>query len=198
MQATITDINQLDLEGTYTYADYLKWRIKERIEIIRGKIFRMSPAPNTAHQRISTRLLGALYIHFKGSSCDLFSAPFDVRLFDTKRSDLSNQDIYTVVQPDLCIVCDSKKLDSRGCIGAPDLMIEILSPGNSEKEMNSKFKLYQDCGVREYWIVDPQKSAVLIYVLNEESKYVGLPPAMHSLSSTIFPDLKIDLEEVFQ
>ena len=197
MPAIVTDINDLDLNGTYTYADYLLWQFEERLELIKGKIFKMSPAPNTRHQVISTNLQGNLFIYLKDQPCRLFSAPFDVRLFDSKKSALANRDIYTVVQPDLCVICDGTKLDEKGCLGAPDLVIEILSPGNSQKEMYNKFLLYQECGVREYWLVDSDRNAVLSYVFNETGRYVGLPPAVKALQSTIFPDLKIDLDKIF-
>lgn len=198
MPTIITDIDQLDLNGTYTYADYLLWRIDERLELIKGKIFKMSPAPSLVHQRISTQLQGTLFNYLKGSSCDLFSAPFDVRLYNDKKSKLAFKDIFTVVQPDLCVICDENKLDEKGCSGAPDLVIEILSPGNSKKEMNEKFDLYEETGVREYWLVEPSESAVYIYVLNESGKYIGLKPVTAILQSSIFPDLKINLEEIFE
>lgn len=197
MSTIVTDINQLDLDGTYTYADYLLWRIEERLELIKGKIFKMSPAPSLAHQRISTQLQGTLFNFLKARSCDLFSAPFDVRLYNDKKSKDANRQIYTVVQPDLCVVCDTSKLDQRGCLGAPDLIIEILSPGNSSKEMNEKFDLYEESGVREYWLVEPAENAVWVYVLNEEGKYIGLKPTTTILKSSIFPDLVIDLKEIF-
>lgn len=197
MSTIVTDINQLDLNGTYTYADYLLWRIEERLELIKGKIFKMSPAPSLVHQRISTQLQGTLFNFLKASSCDLFSAPFDVRLFNDKKSKDANRQIYTVVQPDLCVVCDTAKLDQRGCLGAPDLIIEILSPGNSSKEINEKFDLYEETGVREYWLVEPAENAVLVYVLNEEGKYIGLKPTTTTLKSSIFPDLVIDLKDIF-
>lgn len=197
MSTIVTDINQLDLNGTYTYADYLLWRIEERLELIKGKIFKMSPAPSLAHQRISTQLQGTLFNFLKARSCDLFSAPFDVRLYNDKKSKDANRQIYTVVQPDLCVVCDASKLDQRGCLGAPDLIIEILSPGNSSKEMNEKFDLYEETGVREYWLVEPAENAVWVYVLNEEGKYIGLKPTTTILKSSIFPDLVIDLKEIF-
>ncbi|GGN02134.1 hypothetical protein GCM10010967_40920 [Dyadobacter beijingensis] len=197
MSAIITDINDLDPNGTYTYADYLLWQFEERLELIKGKIFKMSPAPNTRHQLISTNLQGNLFIYLMDHPCKLFSAPFDVRLFDSKRSAIANRDIYTVVQPDLCVICDRNKLDEKGCLGAPDLVIEILSPGNSQKEMYNKFLLYQECGVREYWLVDSDRDAVFPYVLNDTGKYVGLQPAVKTLQSNIFPELTIHLEKVF-
>ncbi|WP_439559297.1 Uma2 family endonuclease [Dyadobacter sp.] len=191
MQATITNINQLDLNGTYTYADYLLWQFEERLELIKGKIFKMSPAPNRQHQTILGNFHLSIGSFFKNHYCQVF-----LRL-PRKNQDVSDGKIYTVVQPDLCIVCDEAKLDDKGCIGAPDLIIEILSPGNSKKEMDNKFTLYEECGVREYWLVEPAENAVFVYVLNEEGKYVGLQPAISKLTSTIFPELTINLEEVF-
>ncbi|MBE9466268.1 Uma2 family endonuclease [Dyadobacter subterraneus] len=198
MSTIVTDINQLDPDGTYTYADYLLWRIEERLELIKGKIFKMSPAPSLMHQRISTQLQGTLFNYLKSSSCDLFSAPFDVRLYNEKKSKLAFKEIFTVVQPDLCVVCDENKLDEKGCLGAPDLIIEILSPGNSMKEKNEKFNLYEESGVREYWLVEPLVNTIYMYVLNESGRYVGLKPATTILTSSIFPDLEINLEEIFQ
>ena len=117
----ITNINQLDLSKTYTFADYLTWKFQERIELIRGKIFQMSPAPNRYHQRVSSNLHGMFWSVLKGNTCGLYSAPFDVRLINFKKSSDENQ-IFTVVQPDLCIICDREKLDDKGCIGSPDLV----------------------------------------------------------------------------
>lgn len=197
MPSIVTDFDELDLNGTYTYADYLLWQFKDRVELIKGRIFKMSPAPNTSHQLISSKLQGNLFVHLKDKSCYLFSAPFDVRLFDTKKSAFVNRDIYTVVQPDLCVVCDGNKLDEKGCLGAPDLVIEILSPGNSKKEVDSKFDLYQESGVREYWIVQPIDQNVFIFTLNDSGVFIGLKPATEQLRSIIFPELSIDLKEIF-
>lgn len=197
MPSIVTDFDELDLNGTYTYADYLLWQFKERVELIKGRIFKMSPAPNTSHQLISSKLQGNLFVHLKDKSCYLFSAPFDVRLFDTKKSAFVNRDIYTVVQPDLCVVCDKNKLDEKGCLGAPDLVIEILSPGNSKKEVDNKFDLYQESGVREYWIVQPIDQNVFIFTLSDSGVFVGLKPATEQLRSVIFPELSIDLKEIF-
>jgi Uma2 family endonuclease len=193
----MTNIDDLDLNGTYTYADYMKWAFDETIEIIKGKVFRMSPAPNLRHQRVSLNLTGVLYNYFKKQQCNLFVAPFDVRLTPLKKD--KNNKIYTVVQPDLCVICDDDKLDEHGCIGSPDLIIEILSPGNTRKEMKDKFEVYQENGVREYWLVEPNNRAVFVYVLNEQGKYFGLQPFTEEdiMTSAIFPELEINLEEVF-
>jgi len=193
----ITDINQLDLNKTYSYADYLTWQFQEKLELIRGKIFKISPAPSTTHQRISRKLTGFMISAFKNHSRELFIAPFDVRLIDKKKSKL-DQEIYTVVQPDLCVICDNEKIDERGAIGAPDLVIEILSPGNSNKEMKYKFDLYEEAGVLEYWIVNPADKTVFIYVL-KENQFIGMHPLIEedTIQSKLFPELDFTLESIF-
>ncbi len=197
MGSIITDISQLDSNGTYSYADYLLWQFEERVELLKGKIFKMSPAPNVKHQRASSVIQGHLFNYFRGQKCQLFTAPFDVRLYNRKKSIKASKDIFTVVQPDLCVICDDAKLDEQGCNGAPELVIEILSPGNSKREMNEKFELYEEAGVLEYWLVEPADEAVFIYVLNEQERYIGLRPMTEILTSPTFPDLAIDLAEVF-
>ena len=193
----ITSISQLDLAKKYSYADYLTWMFQERLELFKGKIFKMSPAPSMYHQKVSRDLTGLLWNNFKNNSCNLFVAPFDVRLLSTKNSK-SDTDIYTVVQPDLCVICDESKLDARGAIGAPELMIEILSPGNSKKEMRYKYDLYQEAGVLEYWIVNPENKTIFIYIL-KEGIFVGQHPLIEDdkIESPLFPQLDFKLEEIF-
>lgn len=196
MSAIITNISELDLNGTYTYADYLLWQFEERLELIKGKIFKMSPAPNTQHQAILGKLHLQVGSFFTNHYCQVFFAPFDVR-FPRKGQAMSDQRIFTVVQPDLCVICDESKIDNRGCLGAPDLVVEILSPGNSKKEVDNKFDLYQESGVQEYWIVQPEEKNVLIFTLNDSGVFVGLKPATEKFRSTLFPELEIDLKEIF-
>ena len=193
----ITDINLLDFNKTYSYADYLTWFFQDRLELFKGKIFKMSQAPNRFHQIVSRELTGVLWKNFKNHPCNLYAAPFDVRLLDKKKS-TSDKDIFTVVQPDLCVICDEKKLDDRGCVGSPDLIIEILSPGNSKKEMKYKFDLYEEAGVLEYWIVNPENRTIQIFVL-KENQFVGLHPLIEEdkITSPLFPDLDFILEEIF-
>ena len=193
----ITDINELDLNKTYSYADYLTWQFQDKLELIKGKIFKMSPAPSTNHQRISMELAGILYNFFKPHQCNLFAAPFDVRLIDKKKSTL-DKEIFTVVQPDLCVICDETKIDERGAIGAPELVSEILSPGNPNKEMKYKFDLYEEAGVQEYWIVNPADKTLFIYVL-KENQFIGMHPLIEedSIQSKLFPDLDFQLAEIF-
>jgi len=191
----ITNINQLNADGYYTYAEYLTWQFDEMVELIKGKLFKMSPAPNLHHQDVSRVISVILNQYFDSKKCRLYIAPFDVR-FPAKVGSLTD----TVVQPDLCVICDLKKLDKQGCNGVPDLIVEILSPGNTAKEMNQKFNLYESEGVREYWLVHPEDKWLVIYTLNEAGKYVGskpYTPADGFINSVIFVDLEIDLNKVF-
>lgn len=191
----ITDINQLDLNKVYSYADYLLWKFEERVELFKGKIYKMSPAPNLKHQEVSFNLTLSIGNQFNRHSCKLFIAPFDVRLPKKGKED---QEVFTVVQPDLCVVCDENKLDKRGCIGAPDLVIEILSPGNSKKEMKQKYELYEEAGVQEYWVVHPEEENITIFSL-QNGKYIGLKPVVDDfINSPLFPQLKIHTDEVFR
>ena len=197
MGQIITNINDLDLNGSYTYADYLLWQFSERLEIIKGKIFKMSPAPSRNHQQVSLKLTREIDKFFINLNCELYIAPFDVRLINFKKSNADNQ-IFTVVQPDLCIICDLSKLDERGCLGAPDLIIEILSNGNSNTDLKIKFDLYEENGVQEYWIVSPSEKTVLIYTLQND-KYIGSRPFITDteIQSVTFPDLKFEVNKIF-
>jgi Uma2 family endonuclease len=141
----ITSLDQLDLNGIYTYADYLTWQFEERVELLKGYVRQMA-APNRKHQQISGSVYSAFRSYLRKNQCGLYYAPFDVRLFRYPNEKTENQ-IYTVVQPDLCIICDLEKLDDRGCIGAPDLIVEIVSPSNAKRDMEEKFELYQQIGL---------------------------------------------------
>ena len=195
----ITDISQLDPNGVYTYADYLTWQFEQTVELIKGKILRMA-APNRKHQDISWQLSGRFYTSFKGLPCKVYAAPFDVRLLDKKKSQKANKDVLTVVQPDLCVICDKEKLDEKGCIGAPDLIIEILSASNSKKEMRTKKELYEENEEKEYWIIDPTHETLLQYSLQDNGIYT--PPLIfvndETVQSSVFPTLEIDLSELFE
>jgi len=198
MENFVTDINDLDLEKTYSYKDYLLWKFKERVELLKGKIFRMSPAPNITHQEISRNINRVLDQYFFEKPCKVFYAPLDVLLTDKKKSSEENE-IFTVVQPDLCVICDPEKIaDGKKCIGAPDLVIEILSPGNSKKEMDYKFDLYQEAGVLEYWLVYPEEKSINIFIL-KNGEYIGLKPVSEGqiLTSSIFPELQADVDKIF-
>jgi len=190
----ITDINQLDLNKSYTYADYITWQIDGFVELIKGKIFNMTPAPKSAHQFVSGNLYGEIYSFLKRKPCRLFSAPFDVRFVKS----IEDKEISTVLQPDLCVICDISKIDDAGCIGAPDFIIEILSESTKKKDLHNKFEVYEEFGVHEYWIVDPISQIVDKFVL-ENGKYAfkgkftnGDKVAVHTL-----PGLDIDLDDIF-
>ncbi|HNT49655.1 MAG TPA: Uma2 family endonuclease [Cyclobacteriaceae bacterium] len=191
-------VEEPDLSLNYTYADYLKWDLPEMVELIRGKVFKMSPAPTSSHQRISGGLFGTIHQFLKTKKCEVFSAPFDVRL---PRKGKADKDIVTVVQPDICVICDPQKIDERGCLGAPDWIIEILSKHTSAKDLNEKFDVYEESGVKEYWVVHPSDHTVLVYTLNEHGKYEGiLKPYTRSdkVQPQTLPGLTIDLAEIFE
>jgi Uma2 family endonuclease len=195
----ITDISQLDPNGIYSYADYLTWQFEQAVELIKGRILRMA-APNRKHQDISWQLSGRFFNAFKDLPCKAYAAPFDVRLLDKKKSLRANKEVLTVVRPDLCVICDKEKLDDKGCIGAPDLIIEILSASNSKKEMRTKKELYEENEVKEYWIIDPTHETLFQYCLQENSLYA--PPLIlvndETVQSSVFPTLTIDLMELFE
>ncbi len=152
----------------YTYADYLSFEGDERMEIINGEIVMMA-SPLTIHQRISTELSRQLANFLVEKPCQVFSAPLDVRLFEKAGDNPRNVD--TVVQPDILIVCDKNKIDDKGIKGAPDLVIEILSPSTQGHDCFIKLNLYQQAGVREYWIADPETKTVKVFLLDDEGIY---------------------------
>lgn len=193
-----TDFNSLDLKKTYSYADYLTWRFKERLELIKGKIFKMSPAPAREHQSISGALFSEFRTYLKRKSCKVYHAPFDVRL--PKKEKEPEDKVYTVVQPDIVVVCDQKKLDSKGCLGAPDLIIEILSPATAAKDTKDKFQLYQESGVKEYWMVYPGEKLIEVFKLDETGKYQleDKYNRNESIQVGLLGDLKIELVDIFE
>ncbi|KAA6340704.1 hypothetical protein EZS27_011446 [termite gut metagenome] len=161
---------QLDMNKRYTYADYLTWTDNKMRELLDGFIKMMSPAPNLAHATLVMEISYPMkhYIKKNKGKCKVFVAPFDVRL--PKANVTDNDKIYTVVQPDICIVCDPAKLDKRGCLGAPDMIVEILSPATLKYDLNEKFNLYETAGVKEYWVVSPAMG-VNVFILQEDRKY---------------------------
>jgi Uma2 family endonuclease len=193
----VSQFNELDLSGTYSYAHYLKWAFDERLELIKGKIFKMSPAPARVHQEISIRMSTRMFNFLNDKDCKIYTAPFDVRL---PRKSKADKDITTVVQPDICVVCDPSKLDYRGCIGAPDIVVEILSPGNNKKELRNKYEIYEESGVKEYWIVWPEHKTFLKYTLDDQGKYQPsrVMIAGDEVVTPILPGFVLKLDEVFR
>jgi Uma2 family endonuclease len=182
--------------GKYTYADYLKWRLDEQVELIKGKIFRMSPAPKRIHQKVSIDIASKFYNFLKGKPCQVYDAPFDVRLPVKSKK---NEDIITVVQPDICVICDPTKLDDAGCIGAPDIVIEILSKGNNKKELQNKYEVYEESGVKEYWVIHPEEQTVLIYTLvNNQYQPSRLFTGGDEIKTPILPGFILILDDVFE
>lgn len=182
----------------YTYYDYKNWNDGERYELIDGEVYNMSPAPSKFHQVISGNIFTVFRNYFKGKSCKVFAAPFDVRF--PEYQDQNDDAIETVVQPDISIICDKNKLDDAGCKGSPDLIVEILSPYTSRKDLNEKFSLYEKHKVKEYWVIYPYERLLHVNKLGEDSKYgssiiYGLDD---KLSPTIFPELIVDINEVFE
>ncbi|MDR0540452.1 MAG: Uma2 family endonuclease [Spirochaetaceae bacterium] len=188
----MSDVAYAD-EHRFTYADYKDWELKpgERYELIDGVAYAMA-APNIRHQRISMYLSGEFSAFLKGKRCEVFAAPVDVRLF--YEEDESDE---TVVQPDLIVVCDPRKLGEEGCRGAPDMVIEILSPSNSAIEMERKLELYRDAGVQEYWIVDPKNKHVRAYSLKDGQYTMRTFYLDESAVSEVLPGLEIPLTDMF-
>lgn len=197
----ITSLSQLDPNATYSYADYLTWQLTEWVELLRGKVVRRMAGPSDAHQDAIVELAFHFRAHLRRQRCQVRVAPYDVRLV---RGGLTTDDdddaIHTVVQPDLCVICDPAKRQPRGCLGAPDLIVEVLSPGTSTRDWKDKFDLYEENGVGEYWIVAPQEGTLSAFVLDAASgryravgEYAGPGPVpCHTL-----PTLGLDWSDVF-
>ena len=165
-------------KNDYTYSDYLTWNDDIRRELIHGRAWAMSPAPVRYHQELLMEFSRQLANFLKGKPCKVYPAPFDVRLpregpgrKDENKASRSKNNIDTVVQPDISVVCDPKKLDDAGCIGAPDLVIEIVSRGSAARDQVEKLQLYEEHRVREYWIVHPADRLIRIYRLGPEGKF---------------------------
>jgi Uma2 family endonuclease len=188
----------LDETKRYTYADYLTWFDDIRRELIDGFIHLMS-APVRIHQAILSEIsfLLNLFVRKRKGKCHIYYSPFHVRF--PKNNETADNKIYDVVQPDICVICDLSKLDDRGCIGAPDLIVEILSPSTTKHDCETKFNLYEKFGVREYWIVDPKAKTVSVFLLQSDGKYdAGTKYEHHQKTPVhIFDGLVIDLKEIF-
>ncbi len=196
-KAKVLSLNDIDLSLNYSYAHYLNWLFDERVELIKGKVFPMS-GPARLHQQVSVHLASMLFNFLLGKPCKVYTAPFDVRFF--MGSNKADKDIYTVLQPDICVICDSQKLDKRGCIGAPDIVVEILSPGNNKKDLLNKYSIYEEYGVKEYWVVSPEQKSFMKYTLDTSGIYY--PSRLFTLSekvgSGVLPGFELDLDQVFE
>jgi Uma2 family endonuclease len=194
----------LDITKRYSYADYLTWRDDKRRELLEGFIKIMSPAARTVHARIIRRLSFKMdsYIEKYGGHCEVFTAPFDVRL--PENGEKADKEIYTVVQPDICVICDPDKIDEKGCMGAPDMIIEVLSPGTKKYDLNDKYYLYESHGVKEYWRVDPYSKDITVFLLQENGRYVKeivydfIDSATTKVPVYSLKGLEIELKDVFK
>ena len=195
-------------EYKFTYRDYSSWPDDERWELIDGIAYNMSPAPTAGHQRISSILHNEIYNYLNGKPCESFAAPFDVYFPETENMDFNAID--SIVQPDISVICDRSKIIKKGCLGAPDLIVEILSPSTSKKDLNEKFLLYEKSGVKEYWIVDPGNKFVEVFHMQTKGQDSGkydtgilTPPANWREKNTIARSMilsgfEIDTEILFK
>ncbi|MEY3404730.1 MAG: hypothetical protein RL161_160 [Bacteroidota bacterium] len=190
----ITSLSQLNPDKTYSHLEYLSWKFQDRVELILGKIFPMSPAANLRHQHCSMMISASFVNYFKGTSCRALHAPLDVYFIG--KDGLSD----TVLQPDLIVVCDPSKLELKGCVGAPDLVVEILSPSTATRDVKDKYFIYETYGVKEYWIVQPEDKTVTIHTHTPEGKFQPLKMRSmgEKLESPLFPGLTVDLDETFK
>ena len=181
-------------EMRHTFADVLTWDEDERIEIIDGEAFMMA-TPLTVHQRISGRLFLQIANFLDGKQCEVFPAPFGVRLFEQDGD--CPEDVDTMVEPDITVVCDPEKIDKYGCKGAPDMVIEILSPSNRRHDLTLKDRLYERAGVREYWIVDPEKKIVQVCRLEDGRYDDGEVYLTGKVPVGLWEDFILDLDAAF-
>ncbi|OQA20187.1 MAG: hypothetical protein BWY64_00351 [bacterium ADurb.Bin363] len=189
---------KLDINKKYSYADYLTWSDDERWEIIDGVPYNMSPAPVPNHQRISMEFSRQIANYLIDKTCEVFATPIDVRFPKGKKK--NDKEIFDVVQPDIIIVCNQDKIDDKGCLGAPDIAMEILSPSTASRDVIKKRRLYEKNKVKQYWIVDPQEKEVYIYKLQDNGKY-GDPEEYtksHKIKVDGFEGLEIDMSLVFR
>ncbi|MDR1022482.1 MAG: Uma2 family endonuclease [Prevotellaceae bacterium] len=188
----------LDMNRQYTYADYLQWLDDKRRELINGFI-RMMSAPATTHARVVRDLNAILYnfISRRKGKCEVFAAPFDVRL--PKNGEKDDDKIFSVVQPDIVVICDLSKIDEKGCLGAPDMVVEVLSPDTRKYDLNDKFNLYEASGVKEYWTVAPADKDVTVFLLQENGRYDKgvIYRSGAKIPVQTLPGLEVDTEELF-
>ncbi len=185
-------------EDRFTYADYLTWDDGQRWELIDGVAFCMSPGPNRLHQKWLGELHRQIANYLDDKPCEVYLAPCDVRLPEV--SDASDEVTITVVQPDIMVVCDRDKLDDRGVKGAPDLVVEIISPRTAKRDITTKYELYQRHGVKEYWLMYPNDRTLLVYRLSDDSRY-GTPEVFgegDSVPVSLLGDLTVDMGKVFR
>lgn len=185
------------IEKYYTFADVLEWDESVRAEIIYGKLYMTMSPPLRVHQEISGGLIVQIYNFLKDKPYKVYPGPFGVRPFE-KDGD-SPENVDTLVEPDITVVCDHSKLDKYGCKGAPDFIIEILSPSNTRHDRLVKLNLYQRAKVREYWIADPSSQTIEVYLLNEDGRLAlsEIYTRKDTAKVTVLPGCEIELSKVF-
>ena len=172
----------------YTESDYYALPEDVRAELIDGQIYYQA-APSRVHQEILNAVNNMIYNYLKskGGSCKVYPAPFAVKLYEDRK---------TIVEPDISVICDYGKLTDKGCTGAPDWIIEVVSPGNSSHDYIRKLNLYADAGVREYWIVNPMKQTIFVYHLEETKFEAAAYTFQDKIKANIYEDLWIDFQEI--
>jgi Uma2 family endonuclease len=190
---------QFDMDQRYSFADYLTWDGDKRYELFNGHVMELLPSPTSKHQSVSGNLYGFYWNFLKDKKpCKVLYAPIDVRL-PIKPDEITDDLIITVVQPDIIVVCDPEKLDEKGCIGAPDLVVEVLSPSTAKNDLKDKYLLYEQAGVREYWVVHPLDELLTVFKNNGDGKltFDKIYTNDDQVKVGIFDGLIIDLKEVF-
>ena len=183
----------------YSYADYLTWLDDKTREIINGVVKLMPFSVTSTHAELSAKILCKLMIHIekRKGRCKVYHAPFDVRL--PKNGETADDKIYTILQPDVCVVCDLSKLDEKGCLGAPDLVVEVQSPSTARYDLTKKFHVYEEAGVREYWVVFSKKVLITVFHLQENGKFDEgtVFKINNKVTSRVLEGLEIDMEKLF-
>jgi len=186
----------IDYDKVYTYGDYLKLEIEEMVEIIRGKLFRMSPAPRIKHQSICGNIFSIFHPILKGKKCKVFFAPVDVVIpIENKKRNQST----TVVQPDICVICDPKIIEEKAVFGTPDFVIEIVAGKDVKRDTQYKYSVYEEAGVGEYWIVFGEMRFVEVFIL-ENGKYQRLNAFSEDdiIPVKTLPGLSISIDDIFE
>jgi Uma2 family endonuclease len=179
----------------FSYNDYLSWTGPERWELVDGNAYAMSPGPDADHQRISRDLCTQINIFLKGKKCELFQAPFDLLL---PEGDEADEKVKTVLQPDAFVVCEPEKITGRGCRGAPEWVIEILSPSTAGRDQILKKRVYENAGVKEYWICSPHERIIFVYLLHKNRLTLSeVYDETAKIEVKTLPGLAIDCGEIF-
>jgi len=184
-------VDNINEKQRYTYADYLEWEGPQRYQLFNGEAFQMA-SPSVTHQALLMGLSSKFDNWLIGKPCRVFATPLDVRLFPEE----DNSD-DTVLQPDLLVVCDKDKLGKGSVNGAPDLVVEVVSPSNSHSELFRKFQYYLEAGVREYWVIDPETKMVMVHIYDNEHYLTTAYKNNSRIPVTILPGLEIPLEDLW-